>query len=111
MNLNANTELPAEQATLVALPADMIGEDPEMLRQLLLDALIQNRRVVLDASQVARVGTACLQLVLAFLREATLKQLAVEIRSPSTALADALLCTGLGQDSHFCTVGVSTTLS
>lgn len=81
--------------TVIALAEELQGDAAEALKQTLLAALVRGRPTVVEASQVARVGTAALQVLLAFLRDAECKALAVELRAPSRSMLDALAGTGL----------------
>lgn len=84
--------------TVVSLPQDLIACDPEQLRQLLLAALAAGRDVVLEADSVTRIGTAALQLLLAFLRDARGRKLTVALRGNSSSFAEALRCSALERD-------------
>lgn len=81
--------------TLLQLPSDFLGCDVEALRQELLSALVRARPVELRGEHVARAGTASLQVLLAFLREAEQREVSVRIHSPSQPLLDALSTLGL----------------
>lgn len=81
----------------LALPDDLVAQEPEALRQKFLVALALQRPLDVDARSVTRVGTAALQLLLALFRDAAARGLAVRLRS-SGALNDALGCTALGDD-------------
>jgi|SRR6478752_4225178 len=98
MNATTNIESSTGPNNVIALPADLMGEEPEVLRQTLLSALARGRTTVVDASQVGRLGTAALQVLLAFLREAVEKGVPVELLSPSRAVVDALHSSGLARD-------------
>ena len=77
------------------LPSDLINEDPEALKQWLLTALVAGRPAVLSGKRVSRVGTAALQLLIAFRKECDVRAIPCELREPSRALLEALDCTGL----------------
>ena len=83
---------------MVALPPELMGDEPEALKQALLHALVCGRLTVLDASNVTRVGTAALQVIWAFMRDCQRKSLVVELRAPSQAFLDALDCCGLSSE-------------
>jgi phospholipid transport system transporter-binding protein len=85
----------ATASTIVELESDLIGQDPEALRQALLAALVPGHPVVLRAAGVSRAGTAALQLLLAFLREARAKGVAVQVHDASASLRDAVSVAGM----------------
>lgn len=91
----------ANASTVLELESDLIALDPETLKQTLLASLVPGRSVLLVAANVARVGTAALQLLLAFLREADQKGLEVDLRDSSRALRDAVVTAGLDRDAMF----------
>ncbi len=82
-------------ARTIELPPDLIVHEPEPLRQELLAALEQGGRVIIDASEVHRVGIVALQLLLAFLAEARQKGVVVELSGARKELEEALRATGL----------------
>lgn len=84
-----------EPTTIVELSEDLIGQDPELLKQALLAALSLGRPVAVLSDKVGRAGTATLQLLLAFTREARSKGIPVQLHAPSPALLDAIACAGL----------------
>lgn len=86
---------PNEASTIVDLESDLIGQDPEALKQQLLAALVPGRAVLVQAGDVARAGTAALQLLVAFVRDAQAKGIAVSICDASPALRDAVVVSGL----------------
>ena len=90
-----------DTSTVLELASDLIGTDPEVLKQALLAALVRGQPVVLAGANVSRAGTAALQLLLAFVREAQSRQLNVALRAPSTALCAALATVGLTRDEPF----------
>ncbi len=96
----ANVSLAPSHAptTVISLPQDLIAYDPEQLRQLLLAALAPGRDVVLVADSVTRIGTAALQLLLAFLRDARRRELTVALSGGSSSFAEALKCSALDRD-------------
>jgi ABC-type transporter Mla MlaB component len=79
----------------IVLPADLVNSDVEALRQTLLAALASMQPVEIQAADVTRAGTAALQLLLSFLRDAERKQVAVRLNAPAAPLLDALRCLGL----------------
>jgi len=86
---------PIDKATLVSLPGDLVNCDVEVLRQALLSALVRPQAIDLHGAEVTRAGTASLQLLLSFLREAKQKQIEARLLEPSAPLLDALRCLGL----------------
>lgn len=82
-------------ATLIHLPGDLIGCDVEALRQALLGALVRAQPVTLNGADVSRAGTAALQVLLAFVRDAQLRKIPVSLVDPAPALLDALRHLGL----------------
>lgn len=85
----------AQASTVLELESDLIGQDPEVFKQALLAALVPGQPVVLRAAGVSRAGTVALQLLLAFLREARAKGLAVQLHDASAALRDAVSVAGM----------------
>ena len=83
---------------MVALPPELMGDEPDALKQALMHALVCGHPTVLDASNVTRVGTAALQVIWAFLRDCQRKSLLVEVRAPSRVFLDALECSGLASE-------------
>jgi anti-anti-sigma regulatory factor len=84
--------------TVIALAEELLGEAPEALKQALLAAIVRGQPTVIDAGGVGRVGTAALQVMLAFLAEAQRKSIPARLRAPSRAFIDALDCTGLSRE-------------
>ena len=76
--------------TLLELPADLIASDPEALKQTLLGALAARHPTVLSGLNVTRIGTAALQLLVAFRRDSVAQGSTVELRDASKPLLDAL---------------------
>ena len=91
----AKTESTPASKTLLSLPADLVSCDAEALRQVFLAALVHTRPIEIDAAEVTRAGTAALQLLVAFARAAEQRQVELRLLAPSTALREALRCTGL----------------
>ena len=87
-----------ETAKLLELPADLVGEDPDVLKQRLLSALAAQSSMLVSGKAVTRVGTAALQLLVAFRRECETRALPFELRDPSPALLETLACVGLGDE-------------
>jgi anti-anti-sigma regulatory factor len=83
---------------MITLADELLGEAPEALKQALLAAVVRGQPTVIDAGGVARVGTAALQVLLAFLAEAQRKSIPVGVHAPSRAFLDALDCTGLSRE-------------
>jgi STAS domain len=94
-NVCARTDLDGE--TLLVLPADFLSCDAEVLKQELISALVRAKPVELRGGDVTRAGTASLQLVLAFLREAERRRVPVRIGTASSSLLDALHTVGLSE--------------
>jgi ABC-type transporter Mla MlaB component len=84
-------------STQVALPSDLVNCDVEALRQTLLSALVHAQPIEVQSAEVARAGTAALQLLLSFAREAERRQVSVRLPDPAPALLDALRCLGLAE--------------
>lgn len=97
MTTASDIESPSDN--IVTLPEELLGEEPEALKQALLAVLVRGQPAILDGARVHRVGTAALQVLLAFLRDCSNKSLAVQLRAPSRALLDAFECTGLATDA------------
>jgi anti-anti-sigma regulatory factor len=95
---NTDMSKSAQSSTTVELESDLIGQDPEALKQAFLAALVPGHAIVVQAAAVSRAGTATLQLLLAFLRDARAKGLAFEVRDASPALRDAASAAGLTAD-------------
>jgi len=89
---------PNQVWNVLALPSDLITEDPESLKQWLLAALAARRSIALEGGGVTRVGTAALQLLVAFRRECQTLGLACELRDASQALRDTLSCLNLQKE-------------
>lgn len=85
----------SSSVTLLVLPSDFLGCDAEALRQELLSALVRARPIELDGQAVTRAGTASLQLLVAFFREAAQREVPARLRTPSRALLDAMHVLGL----------------
>lgn len=92
------TAITEDLTVLVDLASDLMNQDPEALRQSLISALVTRQPIALQAAEVSRAGTATLQLLLAFLREAHEQGVRVELREPSPALKDAIRTLGLERD-------------
>lgn len=84
-----------EASNWLELPSDLICEDGEAFKQWLLLALAREQPVTLCGRAVTRVGTAALQLLVAFRRACDERAVSFELREPSRALLDTLACTGL----------------
>ena len=84
-----------DSGSSLALPEDLIAIDPEALKQLLLGALASDRDLSLSGKAVTRVGTAALQLLLAFRRQGAERDLELSLSEPSPALLDGIRCLGL----------------
>ena len=87
-----------ETSNFLELPADLITEDPELFKQWLLAALAAQRPTILSGKAVARLGTAALQLLVAFYRECQARSIQCELRDASPALAETLACVGLDRE-------------
>jgi len=88
-----------ESSNLLELPADLIGEDPETFKQWLLVALAAQRpTTVLSGKYVTRIGTASLQLLVAFRKECDVRAIRFELRDASRALLESLACAGLERE-------------
>lgn len=95
---NQPVESQSAPNTVIALAEELLGEAPEALKQALLAAIVRGQPTVIDAGGVARIGTAALQVMLAFLAEAQRKSISTGLRAPSQAFIDALHCTGLSHE-------------
>jgi len=80
---------------LLELPDDLIAEDPEGFKQWLLAAVATRLPTAFDGSNVTRVGTAALQLLVAFRHACQSLGVTCEIRDASQSLTDTLSCLGL----------------
>ncbi|MET0792643.1 MAG: STAS domain-containing protein [Polyangiaceae bacterium] len=90
---------PQEQiGNFLELPADLITEDPESFKQWLLAALVAHSPTILTGRNVTRVGTAALQLLVAFRRQCEVQAVQYELRDASPALRDTLACLGLAHE-------------
>lgn len=90
--MNDNLDLP----NLLELPSDLMTEEPEAFKQWLLVAVAARRSTVVSGKGVTRIGTAALQLLVAFRRECLTNGVSFELREPSRPLLEAIACTGLG---------------
>jgi anti-anti-sigma regulatory factor len=88
----------SNRSTVVELESDLISRDPEALRQALLSALTAGRPIELVAAGVSRCGTAALQVLLAFVREAARQGIAADLSDASPALREAVRLTGLDSE-------------
>ncbi len=79
------------------MPGDLVNCDAEVLRQALIAALVRPQAIDLHAGEVSRAGTASLQLLLSFLREAKAKEIEVRLVEPSSPLLEAIRCLGLSE--------------
>ena len=83
--------------TLLELPGDLIAHDPDELKNWLLAAFAARQPTILSGRNVTRIGTAALQLLVAFRRDAAAQGMTVELRDASQPLLDAVACLGLTQ--------------
>lgn len=87
---------PADEMCL-QLPADLGIETAAGLREQLLAHVAEPRAVQLDGSQVARLHTAVLQLLLIFWNERRRSGLSTAWRAPNAMLVEAAAVLGLEQ--------------
>jgi chemotaxis protein CheX len=84
-----------ENHTVVILPSslDLSGAEPlcRKLRAKLLDA----EPILLDGSQIERISTPCVQILIAAGKSAELRGLRFTLETPSIALSEALTDLGL----------------
>lgn len=90
--------------TCIELVAELGISEAEALKTELIEALDSGRDICVRASNVRRIGTSALQLLIAFLREAQLNGHQVSWDGVSDALRDAArlsdLLTALGLDAQ-----------
>lgn len=79
----------------IALDADLRLAVAPALRDTLLSALAAGKPVRLDGAAVAQVDTATLQLICAFVRDASASELSVSWVAPSEALMAGAAMLGL----------------
>jgi len=91
-------DIEPQKSSFLELPSDLICEDPEVLKQWLVSALSAARPAIISGRLVTRVGTAALQLLVAFRRECTARVMQVEIRDASPSLLDTVACAGLSEE-------------
>lgn len=84
----------AEAASL-ELPSNMTIASVEALHETMEPLVLEHQDVVVKASEVERIDTAGLQLLLAFQQEITKHDLSVEWQEPSEALLEAATLIGL----------------
>lgn len=86
----------------LTLPAslDIAGADPFRLTLLETLAMLtpERNQLAIDATQVERIGTACIQLLLAAARLAESRGARCIIQSPSPPLANAFCDLGLEEE-------------
>jgi ABC-type transporter Mla MlaB component len=79
----------------IALNADLRLAVAPALRDTLLAALAAGASVRLDGAGVTQVDTACLQILCAFIRDASASELDVSWHAPSDALVSGAAMLGL----------------
>lgn len=89
------TPLTIGQNVVVRLPAELGIESAAELQRQLAGQLDQTEPVVLDASEVARVHTAALQLFCLFCRDRSSGGRQTHWKAPSTALKSAAALLGV----------------
>lgn len=85
----------------VCLPADLGVAQAEAFRRALAETVDADAPVTLDGSEVARVSTAALQLLLAYFRARDLTRRTTGWSAVSRPLADAAHWTGLAAKLRF----------
>lgn len=78
-----------------------MSTDLDALKQTLLGALDSGHPVIIIGSEVTRVGTAVLQLLLALVRQVFERGGTVQLREPSKPLNDALTTLGFWEHPLF----------
>ncbi len=86
-------------AVTVDLPAFFDMRTLDATRDMLVSAFEQQRGVTLDAAQVERMGTVCVQLMMSAARTAQVAQVPFLITNASSLFLNVLK--ELGLDTHF----------
>ena len=84
-----------DTSNILELPSDLINEDMDSFKQSLLVALAAQRPTALSGKYVTRVGTAALQLLVAFRKECVAREIRFELREASRPLLETVACAGL----------------
>lgn len=85
-------------AGALRLPARLDLAMAAPLRQALRDSLDATSRMIVDAAEVERVATPCVQVLMAAAGEARARGIGFAVRQPSVAFAEALADLGIGPD-------------
>jgi anti-anti-sigma regulatory factor len=97
--LNMDIMVDDDEATVFVLPAMLDLTAAEPMQRALLNRVRNSDPLILVGSEVERVSTAVVQVLLAASTEARARGASFQLRDPSPSLADAL--TDLGVTSHF----------
>jgi len=79
----------------IDLPATLMLGQAGQLQSALLEAVSQHAPVIIDARNVDRLSTACIQLLVAFTAAAANARIDVSISGQSASFAEAFEATGL----------------